>query len=232
VFFEATPALYVGLLSLTIGVTHIGFAVVNASLGQIMQAPNAITSVQAAFCMLACGLWCFFRGEAFPEGAWSKIVIFGCCCAYALYQIVQHELFHVATLTERVLYLNMASPSALVIELLVMPSILKPPVTFRSLSALVLLLSGLAIFCVNSWKGIGFEQWVTIIGLSTAFTSVVAKLSERTVLVSVCTSWPVAGLAFAEGLVMTIVTCALSFACEDNLVASWGLFSVRMGSFL
>lgn len=113
-FFHAgqPEAWYMVLLPLTLCLMHLGLALVNQSLVALMQAPMAVTAVQATvFCGCA-GLWTLAsevrqpllgRDMLFPLFVWAGVGVM-----YAAHELLSHVVSFKASLSERTVIMNLA----------------------------------------------------------------------------------------------------------------------------
>lgn len=124
---------------------------VNQSLSALMRSPMSITFVQALSLTLLTGSWTLVQEGLRPSritlrplARWTIAAT-----AFAVYQLMNHQVFYACSLSERVIFQNLVPPLTLVLEAVAMPPALQQKVTWPALLSLAAMVLGAGIFSLE-----------------------------------------------------------------------------------
>jgi len=210
---------YVWLLPLTMCTMSIGQDLVNQSLTVILEAPNLISAIQAFSMAVATCIWSLSQDwSSLRMLRWKLTGWIGVAIFFAMYQIMNHLVYAMCSLSERTVITNLAPVLSLIIERTIMPEALKPNINFGSKMALCLMVTGAFLFSIQTpsftRQGIG-------VALLLLLATVPYRLAQRRFLAEV-PELPLAALACIDGFVLFVPSTAISVARNLHF---WNMYS-------
>lgn len=204
----------------------IGLDLVNQSLSVIMDAPMAITAIQAFALFVILG---FITGVQETTGP-SSLTRQNCCplatwvCVavmFTVYQLVNHLVSYWCSLCERTIFTNLCPVVSLLVEMTIMPKSVRISVGLRSGIALATMVLGAILFGVQypdfSAQGILVASLLVVILIP-------YRLAQRWFLHD-CMGLPLPLLAALDGLLLTIPSVIISGERHPHrFLATWGLW--------
>lgn len=203
------PRHYIWLLPVTMCTMSIGQDLVNQSLTMILEAPNAISAIQGFSMTVAMFLWLWFADwsalRLVPLNKFSNWL--GVAVLFAFYQLMNHIVYNVCTLSERTVITNLSPLMSLTFERLLMPANLKPSISFASKIALSLMVVGAILFSIQSPS---FTLEGICVALILLITTVPYRLAQRHCLAD-APELPLSALACIDGFVLGVPSALISF---------------------
>lgn len=209
---------YALLLPVTMCCATVGFDLVNQSLALILEAPHAITAMQAiamcfgCFFWSLCANWSELNIELFHHVSkvrcWVPVAV-----SFAIFQIVNHIVYAKCSLSERSVVISLCPLVMLITERLIFSESIKPVVSFNGKVALGLMVVGAVLFSIQSpsftLRGVGVATCLL-------FTTVPYRLGARKFLVE-GPMVPISVLVCIDGLVVGVSAFLFSAATNDHL---------------
>jgi len=216
----------------------IGLDLVNQSLSALMRDPLAITAIQAGFMFIVTGLWALFAqlralftqpSEKAAAGALEdSLRCYHVLClllkwlpaalGFVIYQLVNHEVSFVCSLSERTVFLNLCPLFALFLEPLVMPARVENIInqSFPSKMALTTMAFGAVLY---SLQDADFTTYGLIASCLLVVTIIPYRLLQRLLLVD-CKDVPVTCLCSFDGLLLLIPSGIIAWKSDDAFLHS------------
>lgn len=195
------------VLAVSLCSTIIGMDLVNQSLSALTEAPTAVAAIQALAMALITGFWSLFsevKQEALafkPLLKWLPVA-----ALFALYQLVNHVVSYLCSLSERTVFLNLCPALALFFELTLLPRRIAPSVSFSQKMALSAMVTGALVFALQ-------DPDFTVTGVASALVLTVCVLPYRVCqrwLLMECLELPVPLLAFYDAIALLVPAVAIT----------------------
>mmetsp|Transcript_70420 Transcript_70420/g.197502 ORF Transcript_70420/g.197502 Transcript_70420/m.197502 type:complete len:440 (+) Transcript_70420:75-1394(+) len=211
---------YAAMLAISMVAVTACFDMANQSASAVMDAPNAITATHASALAMLMGLWSALRElrqlQASPASAVMQWTVVAIC--FTVYQLVNHMVSYMCTLSERVVFMNLCPVASFLIETLVMPAEHKPNLTVIGKVSLVTMTFGAFLFAYERHN-------ITASGLLYAsllvLTVIPYRVSQRYLLSGSCKSLPVGFLCAMDGAALLLPSASLSGLSLEHSVASF-----------
>lgn len=214
---------YMLLLPLTLCAMVVAQDLVNQALSVVMDAPNAITSIQSTCMALLLGFWSLAaeRDSMFVSNLQRLTPWLAVALAFVLYQIVNHLVSYWCSLSERVVVTNLCPVFSMILEATVMPSRLQVQSSIGKRCSLGCMLCGALCFgaAYSNFSREGIAAASILV-----FVTVPYRLVQRRCLVDAL-SVPVPLLAGLDGLFLAIPSSVIASTQLENYSASliaWG----------
>lgn len=219
--FNTVEEHYPILLPITLCSTIVGQDLVNQSLSALMNAPFAITGIQACSMTIITGAWVLStcprpapgRSWLWPLFRWSSVAIM-----FTVYQLLNHLVSYYCSLSERTIFLNLCPLAAMAVES-IMPSTVRKEVSWTSKMALFSMAFGAILFGLQypDFSNEGVRAVSMLVAIIIPY-----RLLQRWCLAD-CGDIPVAALAFYDGLFLAIPSSMIS-AHNINFWAAWEIW--------
>jgi hypothetical protein len=214
------------MLSISLCGCVIGLDLVNQSLSVIMDAPMAITAVQAFALLLISGSMTgvqevtgpssLTRQNCWPLATWACISV-----AFTVFQLTDHLVSYWCSLCERTIFMNLCPVVSILVERFAMPKSVRISVGARSVIALATMVLGAILFGVQYPN---FSAQGVIVAALMVVILIPFRLAQRWFLHD-CVGLPLPLLAALNGLSLTIPSAIISGDRHPHsFFATWGLW--------
>uniref|UniRef100_A0A7S4UGW9 Sugar phosphate transporter domain-containing protein n=1 Tax=Alexandrium monilatum TaxID=311494 RepID=A0A7S4UGW9_9DINO len=209
------------ILAITLCSMIIGQDLVNQSLSALMSSPTAITAIQALAMTIITAVWTLVSetekptlslASAKPLVKWFLVAVL-----FAVYQLVNHLVSYLCSLSERTVFLNLCPVFTLVFEMTLLPSSLRPKASFIQRMSLCAMVLGAVLFSLQ------YPDF-TPSGILSAVVLVLVLLPYRVIqrwLLVDCMELSVPLLAFYDGLILLFPAWAITYAKQDEFWRTW-----------
>jgi hypothetical protein len=214
------------MLSISLCGCVIGLDLVNQSLSVIMDAPMAITAVQAVALLLILGFMTgvqevigpssLTRQNCWPLATWACVAV-----AFTVFQLANHLVSYWCSLCERTIFMNLCPVVSILVESFAMPKSVRISVGARSVIALATMVLGAILFGVQYPD---FSAQGVLVAALLVVILIPYRLAQRWFLHD-CVGLPLPLLAAFDGLILTIPSAIISGERHPHsFFATWGLW--------
>lgn len=212
---------YAIILPMTLCSTIVGQDLVNQSLSVLMESPTAITAIQALSMTLVTAVWTasteaskptLSLASVVPLAKWSAVALL-----FALYQLVNHLVSYLCSLSERTVFLNLCPLCSLAVEMTLMPRPIRMQATFSARMSLCAMVLGAVLFSLQ------YPDFSTS-GIVSAVVLVLVLMPYRLLqrwLLTECAGLPVQVLALYDGLTLLVPSCVITAANQEQFWRTW-----------
>lgn len=199
----------------------IGQDLVNQSLSVLMNSPAAITAIQTASLTVVTAVWTMVseaRKPVLSQKMLRPLAKWAIAAAlFATYQLVNHFVSYLCSLSERTVFLNLCPLLSMACEATILPRKMQAEVSFSSKMALSSMVLGALLFSLQypDFTANGMLAACLLIAVMMPY-----RLVQRWLLVE-CVELPVQVLACYDGLMCLVPSLAMSVASQNEFGKSW-----------